>query len=124
MSDLANHDFIEIRKLRLPSKVGVPDEERATAQCLSLTLRLFPDFSLTGLDDDISRSIDYAKVTQAITNVTTQGERKLIETLAEEIASTLHANFPLQLVEIQVEKQILPHMQSVTVCLHVPKSTK
>lgn len=111
-------DFIEIRQLRLPSRVGVPAEERATPQCLCLTLRLVPNFPLAGLNDDISRSIDYAEVTKVVTQVTASGERQLIETLAEDIAKALFSSFPLACLEIEVEKQILPHMRAVAVQLH------
>ncbi len=108
-------DTIEIRRLRVEAIVGVPDEERTSAQALWITARLVPEFSFDGLDDNIQRTVDYHAVVLDIESLAARRPRKLIETLAVEVAESLLRNHPLRRVEILVEKRILPQTECVVV---------
>ena len=110
-------DTIEIRRLRVTTHIGVPDEERADAQTLWLTLVMTPGQGFDGLHDDISRTIDYHAVAMEIQALAASKTRGLIETLAVETAEYLLANHPLARVAVTIEKHILPDTECVAVHL-------
>lgn len=111
------HDTIEIRRLRLETHIGVPDEERATRQVLLATLQMTPTHGFDGLDDEISRTVDYHQVALEIQALAGNHPRKLIETLAAEIAGFLLEHHPLRQVAVTLEKHILPDTECVAVHL-------
>ena len=108
-------DIIEIRRLRVSTLIGVPDEERAVSQTLLITVRITPSQGFDGLSDEISRTIDYYEISQEIEALAAARPRKLIETLATDIAGHLLRNHPLQHVAISIEKHILPNTECVAV---------
>ena len=108
-------DAIEIRRLRVPTRIGVPDEERAAEQVLLVTVRMVSSQGFDGLADEISRTIDYAAVAAEIQAFAASKPRRLIETLAVEIAGFLLDRHPLQSVSITIEKHILPDTECVAV---------
>lgn len=110
-------DTIEIRRLRVSTLIGVPEDERATAQVLLVTLILTPSQGFDGLADEISRTIDYHAVTIEIEALAASRPRKLIETLAVEIADHLLGSHPLAHVAVTIEKHILPNTECVAVRL-------
>ena len=110
-------DAIHVQELELFAKIGVPDEERAAPQRLLVNLTLYPQRGLGGLNDDIANAVDYFVATEAIKEFASRRECRLIETLAEEIAELLLAQFPLKAVEIEVRKFILPDTAYVAVRL-------
>jgi len=110
-------DTLEIRRLRVSTHIGVPDDERAAAQTLWLTVHMVPSQNFDGLADDISRTIDYHAVALAIQTLASSKPRHLIETLALETAAWLLANHPLQSVAVTLEKHILPDTECVAVHL-------
>ena len=111
------NDRIEIRRLRVNCHIGVPDEERAAAQDLWITVVMAPSQSFDGLADDIARTIDYAAVAGEIQQLAAVRPRKLIETLAVETADLLFSRHPLRRVEVSIEKRILPDTDCVAVHL-------
>ncbi len=108
-------DTIEIRRLRVTTLIGVPDEERATAQTLLVTLRMTPCQDFDGLADEISRTIDYHQVSLELEALAAARPRRLIETLATDIASHLLGNHSLRHVAVTIEKHILPNTECVAV---------
>jgi dihydroneopterin aldolase len=108
-------DRILIEALELSSFIGVPDEERAAAQRLTANLVLEPIRGFTALGDDIEKTVDYFAVCEAVKALSLARPRRLIETLAEEIAEALIARFALQSVEIELRKFILPDTAFVAV---------
>lgn len=110
-------DTIEIRRLRVSTHIGVPDEERAHPQTLWVTLRLIPMIGFDALGDDIARTVDYARVALEIESLAAARPRHLIETLAADIAAHLLSNHPLRRVAVTLEKQILPNTDFVAVHL-------
>jgi 7,8-dihydroneopterin aldolase/epimerase/oxygenase len=97
-------DTIEIRRLRVTTFIGVPDEERATAQTLWITILMTPSQGFDGLADEISRTIDYYQISLEIEALAVARPRRLIETLATDIASHLLGNHPLSHVALTIEK--------------------
>jgi dihydroneopterin aldolase len=108
-------DTIEIRRLEVEAHIGVPDEERAQSQSLWITVEMIPSQGFTGLADDISRTIDYHAVALQIRALAAARPRRLIETLAIDVADRLLLDHPLSGVKICVEKRILPATDCVAV---------
>jgi FolB domain-containing protein len=57
-------DEIVIQDLELMARVGVPDEERAQPQRLTVSLVLQPRNSFDRLNDELNGTVDYAAICQ------------------------------------------------------------
>jgi len=106
---------IFINGLRISCHVGVPDEEIAVAQELSFDVVLTAQQDWTELHDDIAKTIDYAEVVAALEDLAQRKPRRLIETLAVEMADFLLDNYSLMHASVKVLKVILPQTRSVAV---------
>ena len=108
-------DQIVIRGLELLTNIGVPAEERAEAQRLRVHLTLevirFPEI------DGIEGTVDYKAVADRVRESAAEKERKLIETLAQDIAAVVLGEFEVSKVRVEVEKFILPETDWVGVIL-------
>ena len=113
-------DSIRIADLEVFFRVGVPDEERAKPQRLLISINLERDLRFAGASDDLSKTIDYFAVVQRILGLGEGREWKLIEALAEEIATMLLEEFGAPSVVVEVKKFIIPQAQSVSVTVYRP----
>ena len=109
--------IIEIRRLRVETFIGVPDDERAAAQELLVTVKIRPRLAFAQMTDDISRTIDYAALAERIKALALQKPRNLIETLANDVADFALTDPQAADVEVMVEKFILPDTECVAVRL-------
>ena len=98
-------------------QVGVPDEERAQAQRLLLTVEMEHDFSQAAQTDDLTHTINYYAVTQRLLKLGEGRSWKLIETLASEIAQIVLTEFRAAAVTVEVKKFIIPQARYVAVSL-------
>jgi dihydroneopterin aldolase len=114
MSELEN-DLIEIKGLGVASRMGVPDDERAVAQRLELDVWMWPERGFRDLGDELGGTVDYGVVAERCREVAGERERRLIETLAEEVAEVLLAGWRLRAVRVTVRKFILADCGSVAV---------
>ena len=112
---MQSNDEIRIQELELMAQVGVPDEERAQPQRLTISLTLQPRNPFNEVGDDLGRAVDYAMVCAAVQNFVDGRRDKLIETLAHEIAQHLLRSFALARVELELRKFILPETRYVAV---------
>ena len=110
-------DRIHLEQLELLARIGVPDEERATPQRLALNLTLEPENDFGALDDRIENTVDYFAVAQAVQQLAAARPRRLLETLAEDIAQEVLAHFAVRVVEVELRKFILPDTAFVAVRL-------
>lgn len=110
-------DTILIKELELAAQIGVPDAERIAAQRLTVSLRLEVARDFRELNDDIHMTADYFAVCGAIKALAAERPRRLIETLAEEIATAVLRDFAVAAVEVELRKFILPDTAFVAVCL-------
>lgn len=108
-------DTIAIRRLKVSTHIGVPDDERAKPQDLWINLQLTPIRNFDGLADRIELTVDYHAVATEITQLAQARPRKLIETLATDIANHLLLQHPLTQVVVEIEKRILPDTDCVSV---------
>ena len=109
--------IIEIRGLEVSARIGVPDEERAVPQRLLLDLRFAALDQPRDLGDDINLTVDYHALSLRASAMAGGRPRKLIETLADEISTTLRDEFRLRWIEVTVRKFILPGTDWVSVTI-------
>lgn len=114
---MKNTDQIFIRGLHVACNIGVPDKERAEPQGLLVSANFSPYSSVDPIDDDIERTIDYHAVAIRLEEVCEEKPRKLIETLAEDLAEMVLAEFSVCQVTIEIEKFILPNTRCVGVSI-------
>ncbi len=108
-------DEIHIENLEIQSRIGVTAEERAEAQQLTVSLTLETKRGFQQLDDRIENTVDYAAVCERVKGLAAVGERNLIETLAEEIASLVLREFAVRRVAVELRKYVLPETEFVAV---------
>ena len=106
-------DRIHIEQLELFARVGVPTSERSEPQRLILNITLWP--KIAELQDDIENTVNYSVVAERVKEFVRGHDYKLIETLAEETAAHLLAQFNLRKVEVEVRKFVLPDANYVSV---------
>ncbi len=108
-------DEIEIRRLQVETHIGVPDEERAEPQTLWISIWMRPGQGFSCLQDNVENTVDYHAVSLAIADLAASKARHLIETFATDIAEFLLSTYPLESVDVKVEKKILPNADFVAV---------
>lgn len=115
-------DQIHIKKLVLPTVIGVPAAERALPQSVSVTASLHLAESLKGIDDELEQTVDYYRVSQEMRKTAAAKDRKLIETLAEDLAEVILSFDGVKSVRLEVEKYILPNCGAVSVEIYRSKN--
>ena len=65
--------------------------------------------------DRIENTVDYFVLSECVKELSLARPRRLVETLAEDIAAELLSRFPLEAVEVEVRKYILRDTQFVAV---------
>ena len=97
-------DQIHIEQLEVLTRIGVPEEERANPQKLTVSISLWPYQKASGLIDNIEQTVDYSAVAEETRNFLRDRSMNLIETLADRLAAHLLKSFPIQKVTIEVRK--------------------
>ncbi len=108
-------DAIHIEQLELHAHIGVPDEERARPQRLTVCLTLWPIDRFDGLHDDLANAVNYAAVAGRVRDFVATRRDKLIETLATGIAGQLLGEFAISAVRVEVRKYVIPASDYVAV---------
>lgn len=108
---------IQVKGLQVETHIGVPAEEREHSQVLLFDLQLqLGGHGILGCEDKIERTLNYDTLCRAIRRHAAGGERKLIETLAEETAQLILREFAMvDGLQIRIRKGIIPNCESVAV---------
>jgi dihydroneopterin aldolase len=115
--DNIHEDSIAISNLKVGVRVGITAAERSNPQEVAINLELVPGHSLSGLDDEISNTVDYYSVYKRVIEEAEASQRCLIETMAEELADILIGEFNLIQISVEIRKFILPETDYVAVRL-------
>jgi len=108
-------DEIHIEQLEVSSRIGVPEEERAASQRLTISLSFWPYQQVRDLDDNIHQTVNYSAVAEETKSFVRDQSTSLIETLAHRLATHLLKSFPIQKVTVELRKFPLEDAKHVSV---------
>lgn len=97
-------DEIHIDQLEISARIGVPEEERATPQRLTVSISFWPYQQTRDLADDIQQTVNYSAVAQEAKSFARDQSVSLIETLAHRLAAHLLKTFAIQKVTVELRK--------------------
>ena len=101
--------------LKLLCRVGVPDQERAKPQKLLCTAVFpVPNFKKAAQNDSLEHTLNYYDLSQLLRKTAQAKERKLIETLASDLAAATFQHFPSPWIEIEIKKFIIPETRHIS----------
>lgn len=106
---------IHIEQLDVFTCIGVPEEERANPQKLTVSISFWPYQQTSDLADHIERAVNYSAVAEETKNFVRDQSVSLIETLADRLASHLLKRFPIQKLTIELRKFALQDARYVSV---------
>ena len=98
---------IHIEQLKVFARVGVPQAERAKRQRLVLNITLWPARDLRDLQGAISRTVDYSVLCRDAKDFLSRQSPKLLETLANDLASHLLRKFRVRKISVEIRKFVL-----------------
>ena len=97
-------DRIELRGLRAMGICGALPEEQSRRQPLEVDLDVEADLRGAGQSDDLTDTIDYGALADAVEQVITTERFVLLERLAERIAVTVLGDSRVDVVTVAVRK--------------------
>lgn len=115
--------MIRLEQIEVLAHIGVPDDERAQPQRLTISLTFWPVKSGDELNDDITRAVNYADVCAATRTLVQDRRDRLIETLAEALAKHLLGIFQIKRIVVEIRKFVLPDVQFVSVTVTRDRAT-
>ena len=97
-------DKVLITGLRASAVIGIYDWEREIRQNLRLDLEMQTDVRRAAASEDIADALDYEKISNRVRDFVEQSEFLLVETLAEQLAGLLIAEFNVPWLRLSVHK--------------------
>jgi len=97
-------DIVYIKELQIETIIGIYDWERTQKQTVSLDLDMGADIRPAAASEDIARALDYKAVSKRLIAFVEQSEFLLIETMAEQIAAIVLAEFSVPWLRLRVGK--------------------
>ena len=101
-------DRIILHDMVFLGRHGVLEQEQREAQPFHVDVELNLDLQPAGMDDDLTRTVDYGVVFETCRSIVESTSFRLIEALAEAIAHELLADFPILEVTVRVRKPNAP----------------
>ncbi|MDB9958173.1 dihydroneopterin aldolase [Oceanospirillaceae bacterium] len=97
-------DTVYVHGLAVDTVIGIFDWEREIRQKVVLDVEMAVDISASAATEDIDRTVSYKDVSDRLTQFVEQSEFLLVETMAEEIAALILAEFSVPFVRIKLGK--------------------
>jgi len=101
-------DAIEISGIRCYGYTGYFPEEQVLGQWFEVDLTIWMDLSVTGSDDQLENTLNYADVVERVTNLLETSRFKTIEKLNAVIIEAVLAFEPVQKVHSRLVKVTPP----------------
>lgn len=98
-------DVILLEGIVVPAALGVSKPERRMRRPVDIDLELRTDLERAGRSDRLAHTIDYGEIYRAVEEIAQAREYRLVEALAEQIARTLLASYPLESCTVSVRKR-------------------
>ena len=97
-------DIVYISELRVDTIIGVYDWERSVRQTVVLDLELASDNRRAAASDRIEDALDYAALSGRVLSFIEGSEFQLIETMAEQVAAIVMAEFGVPWLRLRIAK--------------------
>lgn len=111
-------DFIFIRELRLPARIGLYKYEKAAPQLVELDIEMALPGAAVFRSHKVSDTINYATVVEQLKPLLVAEHYGLVEVLAERIAGLLMGEFRAPRVKVSITKLgVLREARRVGVCI-------
>ena len=106
-------DRISIRDLRVETRIGVTDEERATPRTVVICVDIWADLHSASKSDELADTVDYHTATVEIADMVRSSEAKLLEHLGHKVAEQVGALPRVERVAVEVIKEFPPIEEDV-----------
>ena len=106
-------DHILVSGLRIQTRVGWTDEERATPQFVLVDLDVETDASRSSGSDDLDDTVDYATLISRVAVHVGAQEVRLLERLAGDVADMVSAMKGVKRVSVEIAKETVPVQEEV-----------
>ena len=97
-------DIVYIKGLSIQTTIGFYEWEKQIKQTLIIDLSLGWDISKAAKNDELDKTLDYAKISADVEHFANANPVDLIETLAERLASYLMATYSIPWLRLRVGK--------------------
>jgi 7,8-dihydroneopterin aldolase/epimerase/oxygenase len=97
-------DIVYIKELEIQTVIGIYDWEREIRQTVSLDLDMATDIRAAAATEDISDTLDYKAVSKRLIAFVEAAQFQLIETMAEQVAAIVLAEFPVTWLRLRLGK--------------------
>jgi len=97
-------DRIVLANMRFEGRHGYYDHELLATQPFEVDVELFLNLQPAGVDDDLTKSVDYAAVYEVVRAIVESTSFRLLEAIAEAISHELLADFDVDEVGVRVRK--------------------
>jgi dihydroneopterin aldolase len=98
------HDKVFIEGLEIETLIGIYDWERRIRQPLVFDIEMAFDNRIPAASDDIAQTLDYKAVSKRLIEFVGQSGFGLVETLAEQCAQIILAEFDVAHVRLKLSK--------------------
>ncbi len=102
-------DRIMLKGLDITCHIGVPAEERAEAQRLTVDVSLVPNAPFAAMGEDIAKTVDYYQLSLRLEQIAKERPTHLLENLAHRMAQCCVDEFGANEASIEIHKFILPN---------------
>jgi dihydroneopterin aldolase len=90
--------------MQFQGRHGYYDHEMTTPQPFEVDVELLLNLQPAGLDDDLTKTVDYGEVYNATRQIVESTSFRLLEALAEAISHELLADFSIDEVGVRIRK--------------------
>jgi dihydroneopterin aldolase len=97
-------DRIVLANMRFHGRHGYYEHELLTPQPFEVDVELVLNLQPAGVDDDLTKSVDYGAVYEAVRAIVESTSFRLLEAIAEAISHELLADFDVDEVGVTVRK--------------------
>ena len=101
-------DRIVLSGMKFTGRHGFTDEERANPQPFEVDVELLTNLQPAGVEDDLEKTVDYARVFEICRELVESTNFKLLEAIAEGIAHEILMAMPVAEVGVRVRKMRVP----------------
>lgn len=113
-------DYIHLNEMAFYGYHGVLPEETKLGQRFGLTVSLATDLSVAGQTDELDKTVNYAEVYDICRSIVEGEPVKLIEAVAEKVASAILSGYPekvrgVRVVLVKPDPPIAGYYASVSV---------